>query len=321
MVGRMLVLLVVVLCGVTRGGAQQAPPQLPEYTDPQRWNRLAFIDAAWISTVIAIGKQEGHTLDQIGDQIAEFHTQGWLGGADARWFFVSLRQNHLAYPNGRVEVTSLTDSVVVARFNTPFLGTFGLDRDFYGVTIADWQTVNLRVFHRLAEYGGLDLTSRMDGDWMVLTMRSRFEAPRQSMRLRADRAGFVARAITVDVIRNGKARGQTALAAGLESAKTWASGWTANDTPWRLFRTVTWNMMIDPDYHCQILTGSAEMVRARCSRPWVASVRAWAPQSGVSPEEFDAYQLGLEQGIATSLGMTWEVQLEGNDRLITVRRK
>lgn len=321
MVRRAMTMMAMVACAAMPVGAQQAAPALPEYTDQQRWNRLGFVDAAWTSSVIAIGKREGHSLDQIGDQIADYFTLGWLGGLDARGLFLGLRQNHLAYANGRVEVSTLSDSLVVARFNTPVLGSFGADRDFYGVTVADWQQVNLRMFHRVADYGGVDLASRMEGDWMVLTMRSRFEVPRMSMQLRAERGGFVSRAITVDLIRNAKARGQSATAAGLETAKTWASGWTANDTPWRLFRGMTWNQMIDPDYQCQILTGSAEMVRARCNRPWTASVRGWATQSGVSPEEYDAYQLGLEQGIATSLGMTWEVQVDGNDRLITVKRK
>lgn len=66
---------------------------------------------------------------------------------------------------------------------------------------------------------------------------------------------------------------------------------------------------------------SDTLVVARCNRPWVGTIRELLARSKLSVEEYDAYLLGMEQGVAESRGMTWDVQMDGERRVITVQRK
>lgn len=307
--------------GATMAAAQGAVPAIPEYTNDQRWARLAVLDLGTWAAEVALGKSRGMSIDEIGQWLGDYYTAGWAGGLDARQLAISFRLNSMSHPASRVELPTFTDSLVVMRVNTPVLANFGPDRRFQQFTLDEYRTVFRHINQRIADYVGVDLQQRYDGDWLVLTMRNRYQAPRASDNLRWNRAAFINKTSGVEAIRFAKAAGKTPRDAGTESGKMWAGTWTTTDTPWRLFRGITWNAMVDPDLVCEVQSASASMVRGRCTRPWVAQVRTYAERTGVSVEDYEAYMLGAEQALAAALGMTWDVQLDGDYRVITVARR
>lgn len=317
---RALVLPVTLACAA-HAAAQGTATALPEYTNDQRWGRLAALDLSSFVAEISLGKSKGMTADQIGEWLGEHYTTTWTGGLDARQLATSFRWNALSHPAAKVEMTTFTDSLVVMRSFATELAGFGPRREIRGVTLEEYRKIFAHINRIIADYVGVALEQRYDGDWLVLTMRNKYALPRADAAIRWNRASFIVRYVQIDAIRIAKAAGKTPNEAGTESAKVWAGTWTNIDTPWRLFRGMTWNAMTDPNYVCELQTANATMVRARCNRPWVATVRTNAERSGVSLEDFDAFMLAQEQGIASSLGMSWEARTDGEYRVITVRRR
>jgi hypothetical protein len=318
---RRMMVTAAILVGPAMAMAQGAAPAIPEYTNDQRWGRLAFLNLSAFVTEVALGKSRGMTVEDIGKWLGDYYTATWAGGLDARQFAISMRLNVMGHPASRVELPTFTDSLVVMRLNTPELADFGPDRRLRELTLDEYRTVLRHINQRIADHVGVALEQRYDGDWLVLTMRNRYQAPRASDELRWNRAAFLSKGTMQDVIRFAKAAGKTPLAAGTESGKTWAGTWTTTDTPWRLFRGMVWNAMTDPNLVCEVQSASASMVRGKCNRPWIVTVRANAERTGVSVEDYEAYMLGVEQAIATSLAMTWNVQVDGDYRVITVSRR
>ena len=302
-------------------GAQAAAPAIPEYTNDQRWGRSAALALSQFVSEIDLGKSRGMSIDEIGQWLGEYYARSWAGGLDARNLAISFRWNSLSDPDSKVEFTTFTDTLVVMRINTAVLDDFGPDRRYRSVTLDEYRKIFEHVNRIIADQVGVKLEQRYDGDWVVFTMRNGYAPLRASDEVRWGRAAFVLRVVHIDVVRTGKTAGMTPREVGLASAKAWESTWTSTDTPWRLFRSLAWNNFTDPEYVCEVLAASPTQVRGRCNRPWLATVRANAQRSGVSVEDFEAYNLGIEQGIAASLGMTLDVVLEGDARVITVRRR
>lgn len=301
--------------------AQSANAGLPEFTNDQRWARLGTIDLAWIASAVALGKAKGMTTGEIGDWLGQHFAKSWVGGLDARQLALSFRWNQLSHPQGKVEFVQFTDTLVVARYNTPALAAFGADREFNGMSLDDFQVILMRVNSVIAEHVGVALDQRLDDDWFVATMRNRYKSPEASPELRWGRAMLWGKLYMIESVRLAKASGKSAMEAGREVGRLYADTWTTVDTPWRLYRAWAWNGMADPNYICEVQAASPAMVKARCNRPWVATVRENAQRTKVTIEDADAYQLGMEQAVAEHLGMSWEVQMEGGLRVITVQRR
>ena len=318
---RRAVLLAAALACATRVAAQGTAPSLPQYTNDQRWERLAALDLSAFVTQISFAKEKGMTADEIGEWLGEYYTQTWVGGLDARQLATSFRLNAMSHPRARVEMTTFTDTLVVMRSFATDVADFGPDRQNRGVTIEEYRKVFEHVNRRIAEYVGVALEQRYDGDWLVFTMRNGYRLPQATAEQRWARAAFIAKVVEIDAIRIAKGSGKTARAAGTESGKMWAATWTTTDTPWRLFRSMTWNAMMDPNHVCELQSANATTVRARCNRPWVATVNANAALTGVTLEDYEAFALAQAQAVATALGMSWDEQAEGDYRLITVRRR
>lgn len=313
--------VVILLFQYMQLGAQQPNNSLPVYTDSQRWGRLSGLNVSAIVSEIELGKAKGMSIDEIGIWLGNYYAATWAGGLDARSLATSFRWNALSDPNAKVEMTTFTDTLVVMRSFLTAVNSFGPDKKYRGVTLDEYKRVWEHVNRIIAEYVDVKLESRYEGDWMVLTFRNSYQAIRASDEVRWNRAAFLVRIYTIDVIRTGKAAGKTPKDIGLETAKVWASAWTGTDSPWRLLRGMAWNNFTDPDFVCEIISANTKQVKAKCNRPWIGTVRANEKRTGVSIDDYEAYQLGIEQGIATFLGMTWDVVLDGNSRVITVQKK
>jgi len=294
---------------------------LPQYTDQQRWQRTATLSLSSMASLVALGKSRGMTIEEIGTWLGNFYRDGWTGGLDARQLAVSFRRNNLSHPAGKVEMVTYTDSLVVARYFDPNLAQIGPDDDYYGMSRGEYLQINRLVDRIIADWVGVSLEERQDGDWTVATMRNKYEAPRASTNLRWRRSAVLATDFLLSSVHAAKAAGKTPAQAGQADATLWKSTWSGVDTPWRLFRGMTWNNMLDPNLVCTVQSATATQVKARCNRPWLGTVRNLEATTKVTVAEFEAYWLAYEQGIADAIGMTWQVTLDGEDRLITVGRK
>lgn len=301
--------------------AQPANPAIPEFTNDQRWGRLGFLDLAWTASAIALGREKGMTTGEIGDWLGHHFAKSWVGGLDARQLALSLRWNQLSHPQGKVEFVQFTDTLVVARYNTPVLGAFGADRDFYGLSLDDYHTIMMKANAIIAEHVGVALDQRLEGDWRVATMRNTYKAPVASAELRWGRSSLWGKLYMIESVRLAKAAGKSPADAGREVGRLYADTWTNVDTPWRLSRAWMWNGMSDPNYVCDVQSASATLVKARCNRPWMATVRDNVQRTKVTIDDVEAYQLAMEQAVAEHVGMKWEVQVDGDHRMITVQRR
>jgi hypothetical protein len=306
---------------VTQLGAQVPNTGIPEYTDAQRWGRMASLNVSALISECELGKSRGMTIDEIGTWLGNYYAEGWAGGLDARGLAIGFRWNWMSDPRAKVEMTVFSDTLVVMRANMCYRDNFGPARRIRDITLDEINRIYEIINRIIADHVGVKLESRIESDWWVLTFRNGYGSIRSSDHVRWIRSGAVTRFITLDVIRTGKAAGKTPRETGLETAKAWADTWTNTDTPWRLLRGIAWNNYADPEFVCNILSASPVVVKAQSNRPWITAVRNNEKRSGVTVDEYEAYLLGIEQGIAASRGMTWEVILQGDDRIITVRKK
>lgn len=318
-----LVVVLAVLSWSPLPAQQRAPVPLalPTFTDEARWQRSADFNINWMAPFVMLGKAKGMTIDEIGTWWGEFWTRSWSGGLDARGAMYYLIRNHLNHPGGKVEIVSGEDSLVVARFNEPAIAVFGPDQMLWGITLAEYRRMVWIGNQVTADFVGVKLEQRYDGDWLVLTMRNGVQAPHADAQLRWQRANFLATLQSIQRLGEQMAAGKTPRQVGLDDAKLYGSGWEANDTPSRLFRGMAWNMITNPNQVCEVISSTATEVRGRCNRPWAATVRANVERFKVTEEDYEANILGFQQGIAEHLGMIWTVTRDGNWQMITVRRR
>ena len=111
---RRMLVTAATLGGATMAMAQGAAPAIPEYTNDQRWGRLAFLNLSAFATEVALGKSRGVTVDEIGKWLGDHYAATWAGGLDARQFAIALRLNSMSHPASRVELPTFTDSLLHA---------------------------------------------------------------------------------------------------------------------------------------------------------------------------------------------------------------
>jgi len=304
--------------------AQQRTPvplTIPDLTTEARWERSGSFNVNWMAPFISLGKAKGMTIDEIGAWLGEFWTRSWAGGLDARATMYWFIRNHLNHPAGKVAIISGEDSLVIVRFNEPAADQFGPDQHLFGITLPEYRRVIWLVNEATAEFIGVQLEQRYESDWLVLTMRNGSLPPHADPQLRWQRANFLATLTYLQRLGEQMAAGKTPRQVGLDDAKLFGASWTGNDTPWRLFRAMAWNMISDHNQVCEVISHSAIEVRGRCNRPYAEVVRANVERLKVTEEDYEAAALGFQQGIAEYLGMTWNVTREGDWRMITVRRR
>ena len=116
------ILVLLVACSWSPIQAQQRSPvplAVPTLTTEARWQRSADFNLNWMAPFVTLGKAKGMTIDEIGTWWGEFWTQSWSGGLDARATMNFFIRNHLNHPDGKVEIVSGEDSLVIVRFNEP----------------------------------------------------------------------------------------------------------------------------------------------------------------------------------------------------------
>jgi hypothetical protein len=148
-----------------------------------------------------------------------------------------------------------------------------------------------------------------------------YELPEYTDAQRWNRASTLFKAVLVGDIAKGMRRGMTAEQVGEESARLFGppEGWNGADTPWRLFRGMYNNWILEPDQTCDVLEASETLVRARCNRPYLDYFGESGEHVGVSVEDYDASLLGFASYLADYHGMEWSQEMDGDYATYTIR--
>ena len=316
---RSTTLAVVCLAFLTAGplGALQADPQLPQFTDQQRWERLASGTVWWQAALIELGAEVGMTPEEVGTFAGEFFARGWLGGAEAGQFVVSMNRNHLSWPGAEVELLSSDPTTVEARFNRPWERWVGPDRQVGGVTSADFEATQRAATLAIADWVGVDVVWEGEKDADRLTLRTEYGPIRASNDLRWARGAYLSWNDGFHVLELQMATGMTPREIGLEAGRRYGPGWGSR-TPWQLFRTMTWNAMTDPTTDCEVLSASPEEVRARCAINFAQRVEQGRNYFDITLEDVLENWRAFAESVAEQRGMRWEETWEDGYRVIRV---
>ena len=303
-----------------------APPvqaqdlELPDYSDDQRWERLAFLMVGWEAAIIALGKEHDMTPAETGAWVGEFFSQGWLGGAEAAQFMRGTYRNFMSFPGAEAEMLSSTPTTASVRFNRPGDAYLQAGGQVLGVSSDDIHAMMRELNGTIADWVGVELEQRAEGDHDVLSMETLYGPIRASNESRWARGSYLSWLTWLQYFSTRMSSGATAVEVGAEDAEMYGPGWTAR-TPWALFRGMLWNQMSDPNMECEVLSASPEEVRAHCPQHYLAVVEQNEERFGVTSDDIFESSRAFAEGVAEQLGMRWSEELDDGNRVISVTRR
>jgi hypothetical protein len=153
--------------------AQQAKIEPPQRTDQERWNRASHSANLGGVMVIALGKAKGMTIEEIGAWLGKQYAPGWSKGMSLQAFFNACHRNFMTNPTGIMEATAATENELTWRANRPYLPSFGDKGIWYGVTLQEYEKVNMIVGKAIADWIGLEIEDKIDGMWWITTVRKK----------------------------------------------------------------------------------------------------------------------------------------------------
>jgi hypothetical protein len=169
--------LVTVLLALQASGlaAQQTAPQLPDYTEQQRWERGMWQGDMNFIMGLRLARSMGMSVEEYGRQLGLLYAPSWgsPGTRTPAEVFVGMRRNFLSWPDGEVTLVSSSDDVVVGRSNRPYVASFGESGVFGTVSIADYERAFDIVTSVIMDYLGLSVESVRSDGYQVFTIRSR----------------------------------------------------------------------------------------------------------------------------------------------------
>jgi len=295
--------------------------ELPEDTTEQRWQRLANRTADLYAALVALGDAQGMSAEEVGAWVGEFYAEkAWLTSPDAPGLAVFMHRNLMGMPAGETQVLQTTPDSVTVRFNRPIDSMMFAGDQRLGVP-AERIAVMLRAIdHSHASAVGIELERQVASDHDVLTLTSlygNFEVANNDIRWA--RSAFLGQLNWLQLLSVRMKSGMTAREIGEADAELYAPTWTA-ETPWQLLRGMVWNEMSHPDAKCEVLSASADEIKARCREFGREVTEANQEEFGVTPEDALESDLAFRSGVADYLGMSWSQELVDGWVLITVSR-
>lgn len=301
--------------------AQDAELRLPEYTDQQRWQRLA-LNLVWTqAALLELGKEKGMTPEEVGRWAGSFYARGWLGGQEAGSYAVAMNRNHMGWPGAAAEVLAASATTAEIRFNRPWESVIGPDRQIGGQTTAEFREMIRAVNEEISAWVGIDVAWEEGEDQDVLRLRTEYGPIQASNDIRWARGAFLSWNGVFTVLEMKKEAGMTAREIGLEAGELYGPGWTAT-TPWRLLRGMLWNAMGDPNTECEVLSASPAEVRATCDITYTAQrVRQGGTYFDVTLADVLENNRAFAESVAEQLGMRWEESWDDARRTIRVSKR
>jgi hypothetical protein len=293
---------------------------LPDYTPEQRWARAALLLTGSHAALVALGREHGMTPEQTGQWLGKFFSQDWLSGAEAVQLLRGMYRNFMAMPGAAVEVVSSSPTSVTARFNRPMQDRLGYGERSINVPGEEIRAMLMAADQTIAEWVGVAMERRDDGDHDILTLTTRYGPIQASDYLRWGRQSYLSMLTWLEFMSFQKKQGLSARQIGEADAKRYGPGWTAT-TPWQLFRGMAWNWMSDMNTECEVVSASPTEVRARCPETYRQMILNNQKENGVSPEDVFESGRAFAMGVADQLGMRWEESLVNGNREIRITMK
>ena len=150
-------------------------PQWPDYTEEQRWSRMAQLGTLGMVAATAYAKEQGASLEEFGRWWGDLFAPGWGQPGSYGPFEVmrGMRRNFLSWPAIEIEVLSQSETSVSARVTRPWTAYFGESGTWYGVTLEEYERLNSMFMRHIADYHGLAFEERRDGERLILTFSRR----------------------------------------------------------------------------------------------------------------------------------------------------
>jgi len=298
--------------------AQQTELEFPEYTDQQRWERLGMNASWWQSALLEMGKMNGMSPEEVGKFMAKHYSQAWAGGYEAEGALFYLRRNHLAWPGATVEVLSNTANTVTARFNRPMDTYIGDDGVFGGHSAEEMYAMRNAAELALAKFWGVTLVKEEEDGSDIVEIEANYEGINASDRMRWLRMAYLSGNTFHQLMDLKIKSGMTPEEFGAEWAEMYGPGW-GSDTPWQLYRGMTWNLMTEPFTECEVLSANAEEVRARCSTAAQGlRVQQSSDYHDITLEDVLVAMRSFAEGVAEQRGLRWEETWDDEWRTIRV---
>jgi len=299
--------------------AQQEDFQIPEYTEQQRWNRLASGMVYFQAALLELGMQHGMTAEEVGGFVGDVFARSWVTGADAAQFMVNFNRNYDAFPGAESELLDSSADEVTARFNRPWEAWVGLDRQIIGITSDEFLDLHRGLTLRLSEHVGIATTWTDERDHHVVSFRTEYAPIGADDNLRYGRLAYLSWLTSLQLLdMQMKETGLSARELGLQQGEMYAPSWTSR-TPWQLFRGMVWNGLAhDRTMDCEVLSASPQEVRARCTHTFEQRIGQGANYFDVTVEDFLENIRGFGEAVAEARGMVWEERWEPGVRVIRV---
>lgn len=129
-------------------------------------------------------------------------------------------------------------------------------------------------------------------------------------------ASFLAGAIAY-----AKSKGEGVEALGHSMGKLFAPGWADTLSPAGLIRGMYRNAAAWKDFQLQVVTATQTSVTARFNRPWVPDFGTSGNLNGATPEDADTFLRIVYEEIAAAHGLVYEQRRDGQQLVVTVRRR
>lgn len=297
--------------------AQQPDIELPEYTDQQRWERLGMNCAWWQAGLLELGKVNGMSPEEVGKFMAKYYSQAWTGGFEAATVLYYLNRNHMAWPGATMEILSSSPTAVSARFNRPLDTYIGEDGVFGGHSAEEIHAMRRAAEVALVDFLGATLEKEEEDGHDVLTVQARYDGINAATAQRWYRLAYLSGNWEMTVLDLMMKQGMTAQQIGEHWAKTYGPAWES-ETPWQLYRGMTWNLMTDPLAECEVLSASADEVRARCRIFQDLRVQQSTDYTDVTLEDVLVSGRAFAEGVAEQRGLQWEESWDEEWRTIRV---
>ncbi len=161
------------LCFSHSGFAQDLEPGdvLPEFTPEQRIERLSTNFTALVFTVIDYAKEQEQSIEEIGGFVGGRFADSWPDDPTPEYYVAAMNNNWQMYAV-TTEVLEVGDDYVKASRSRVQFGE-NLEQAFqnvYGYGIAEFEEFFKYVEKGIASALGLELSQRVEGDYVVFTV-------------------------------------------------------------------------------------------------------------------------------------------------------
>jgi hypothetical protein len=151
---------------------------VPAYTDQQRWNRAAFLNASALVAGIAYAKARGQSADEFGRFAGDAFASGWgpPNSGHAVRMARGINFNFAALTGSESQIVTASDTAASVRFKRSYVRYFDAQRQMVGVTVDEYERALSAIHQRIAAHLGLRVEKRIEGDWQVITVYGRGSA-------------------------------------------------------------------------------------------------------------------------------------------------